>query len=638
MESMTSKRLRVAAFLAVATAILFFGWVARAQVAGVPPVGVNPDGGVALDGGSDGPTALADAGTSVTRSDEPAAGDGGAGQGTGAGLDAGISEAAAPVPHVKLTPTPLQQKETAEFIDMPESTQAAAPTAPKDERRTPGYIAGYRQLPSLSLSPYAPQMYWPSLGVTPSFGSRAPEPGFRFDFHGYMSMPLRVGVGSRPNAGPGQNSITLHGDPVLPGSSFGWFEQTPTAPWPYAMGTFVMTNDVVTATLSLGAWNIGESMTASTYFQNPAQQWFAQAFLDYQPKIDSPITFKIRAGAYPERYGYMAQYDLGAYPSPFIAYIRGIGTTATVVFPFEYDLDLKLEAGFKGDINHPPTDLTPSPSNNYASAAQGSTFAGHAHAALTYKQVATFTLHYVGAFEQDDRRDGFDDPSTTQTNEATDAADGRLQTLGADLTVNGGRFGYLYLGTVKTDFHNVEHMNDLVQVLNTGSGKLLMQRYLGQEGHGNGSLTMVGGQYTLSLGTLLRYPSEFYGEGPDLLVSVFGVFANTTSDDPTYDGKQMFKYGTEVTYSFLPWLAVAGRIDHVVPDTRDMGQSFAVFAPKLVFRNDWLGSWRGGTLTLEYAAYALGNHVIVNGDTRLMNNPSGRPDSQMFAIFATLSW
>jgi hypothetical protein len=542
---------------------------------------------------------------------------------------------ATPNAHTGLTPSNRELRETAAFIDLPD---AGPSTASKDERQSPGYLPGYRQMPSLSLSPYAPQGYWPALGIAPAFASRPPDGALHFEFHGYLQAPFRMGIGFRPNSAIGQNATTLHGDPVLPGSSFGWFDQTPTVPWPWAQGNFVIGNDVVSATAILGAWNFSESMTASTYFQNPAQVWFAQAFLDYTPKISSPIGIKIRAGAYPERYGAMGQYDLGAYPTPFIGYVRGVGATATVAMPFEYDLDLRLEAGFKGDINHPPTNLAPAPSNNFASAAQGSTFAAHAHAALSYRQVATLALHYIGAFERDDRPDGFDDPSTTQTIEALDRADSRLDVAGADLIVDGKRFGYFYLGAVKVDGHNVEHLNDLVQVLNTGSGKLLMQRYFGQQSHGNGGMLLFGTQYTVSLGTLLRYPSEFWGEGPDLLISIFGVVGSTNSDDPAMDGTKMLKYGTEVTYSFLSWLAVSGRIDHVVPDTRDMQASFAVFSPRITFRNAWQGSWRGGTLSLQYAAYVVGDHVIIHGDTRLMNNPSGRPDTQMLAILATLGW
>ncbi|MBV9948023.1 MAG: hypothetical protein JOZ69_14305, partial [Myxococcales bacterium] len=568
----------------------------------------------------------------------------------------------APVADPKLQPTEKQLRETAPFVDMPEpagAAPAAAAAARRDARKNPGELPGYREVPALGLSPFAPQGFWAAPGPTPVFGSHPPDSGLRFDFHGYLQVPLRVGIGSRPAHTDQQNAITLHGDPVLPGASFGWFDQTPTVPWPWAQVNFVLGNDVVQATAILGAWNIGESMTASTYFQNPAEVWFAQAFVAYTPKLPTPVGVKFVAGAYPERYGPMAEYSrgciwntavcsTGAYPTPFIAYVRGVGATTTATFPFEYDLDLTLEGGFKGNLNHLPLrsssslpmspDFTSSPSNNFASAAQGSSFAGHAHAALTYQQKYRLTLHYVHAFEHDDRPDGFDDPATTQTNEAIDSADGRVQVIGADASVNADRFGYLYLGVAKASFYSVEHMDDIVQILNTGSGKLLMQRYLGQQGKGTGGLLLLGAQYTMSLGTLLRYPTEFWGEGPDLVLSLFGLYADTSSDDPTFDGKKMFKYGTEVTYSILPWLALSGRIDHVVPDARDMQQSFAVFSPKLIFRNDWQGSWRGGTLTLQYAAYVLGDHVVVNGDTRLMNNPSGRPDTQLLSIAATLGW
>ena len=532
-------------------------------------------------------------------------------------------------------PDAKDKKATEEFVDMPAPEGAQpAPPPPKDEKDKPGYLPGYRPVPALSLSLYAPQAPWAVPGITPAFGERLPSPNLRFDFKGYLQMPLRVGIGTRPNAAPGQSNLNFHGDPVLPGAAFGWFEQTPTVPWPWAQLNFIVGNDVINATAILGAWNISESMSASTYFQAPAQVWFSQAFLTYTPNTGGPITTKFVLGAFDERYGQMSQYSLGAYPTPFIGMLRGAGATATVNFPFEYDLDLKLEAGFKGDLNHPTYGLTPAASNNFASPAQGATFAGHGHAALTYKQMYTLALHYIGAFEHDDRTDGFDDPSTPP-NEAIDTKDGSMRILGADLTINGGRFGYFYAGGVKMDTAGAEHLDDLVQVLNTGSGKLLMQRYLGYGSHGNGGLLMFGGQYTLSLGTLLRYPEEFWGEGPDLQVVLFGLYAHTNSDDPQFNGRQMFKYGAEVTYSVARWLALSGRIDHVLPNLSDQQQSFAVFSPKVVFRSDWQAH---ETLTLQYAVYAMGDRVIVNGDTRLMNNASGHPDTQLLSISGTMYW
>jgi hypothetical protein len=541
---------------------------------------------------------------------------------------------ATPTIHPK-PPTEKQLKETAEFVDMP-AAAGSVPPKPKpvtDEKEAPGYIPGYRRVQALSLSPNAPQGPWTVPGITPTYGERTPSQGLRFDFHGYLQMPVRAGIGSRPGAAAGQSSTTLHGDPLLPGSSFGWFDQTPTSPWPWAQLNFVVGNDVVQATAILGAWNIGESMTASTYFQAPAQVWFNDVFLTYTPKT-GPIGVKFVVGSFPERYGYMAQYTLGAYPAPFIGFIRGVGGTTTVTFPFEYDLDLKLEAGFKGDINHPPATLAPSPSNNFSSPAYGSTFAGHGHASLSYKQTYTLALHFIDEFEQDNRRDHIDDPATPQI-ESSVPGDGTLRIAGADVTINGGRFGYFYGGAVSVEAHNAMPLDDLVQVLNTGGGKLLLQRYLGSNSNGNGGLLMFGSQYTLSLGTLLRYPQEFWGEGPDLIVSLFGIYASTHSPDPAFDGRQMFKYGAELTYSVLPWLALSGRVDHVLPDTSNGQESFAVFSPRLIFRSGWQAR---ETLSLQYAAYALGDKVIVNGDNRLMNSPSGHPDTQMLALSATMWW
>jgi hypothetical protein len=54
-----------------------------------------------------------------------------------------------------------------------------------------------------------------------------------------------------------------------------------------------------------------------------------------------------------------------------------------------------------------------------------------------------------------------------------------------------------------------------------------------------------------------------------------------------------------------------------------------------VFRNDWNNQ---ATLTLQYSAYLLGDDVVVSGDERLLNNPSGEPDSHLLALYGTIWW
>ena len=324
-------------------------------------------------------------------------------------------------------------------------------------------------------------------------------------------------------------------------------------------------------------------MSASTYFQAPAQVWFKDAFITYKPYTGLVAT-KLMVGVYPERYGAMGQYTTGAYGTALIGTISGIGATTTMLFPFEGDLDLKLEGGVKGDLNHAPMGLIPEPSNDFASSVQGSTFAGHVHASLGYREIVTAQLHYISSWSQDDRSDGFDDP-TTAANEALTRQDGTLKVAGADAVVNGGRFGYLYLGGAKISGRHTESIHNLVTVQDSGGGKDLSERFFGPGSNGTGTMLLLGAQYSLSLGTLLRYPVEFDGDGPDLTISAFGISGHVTSEDPAYNGKSMLKYGGELTYSMLPWLAASGRLDHVMPDTSDAARSFTVLSPKVVLRS-----------------------------------------------------
>jgi hypothetical protein len=193
-----------------------------------------------------------------------------------------------------------------------------------------------------------------------------------------------------------------------------------------------------------------------------------------------------------------------------------------------------------------------------------------------------------------------------------------------------------------------------VQVLNSGGGRDYMERFWGFQSDGNGKLTVLGGEYTLSLGTLLRYPQEFWGIGPDLLFTLFGMYVkadggcdqylqNTDANTPRCtDGlfdTDTVKYGIEGVYSFSKHVAASLRIDHVTdyerPNIADRSYSFASFAPKLIFRSDWITR---ETLSLQYYGYLFGDHVAINGDNRLVNTNSQNPDRHMFAIFGSMWW
>jgi hypothetical protein len=174
-----------------------------------------------------------------------------------------------------------------------------------------------------------------------------------------------------------------------------------------------------------------------------------------------------------------------------------------------------------------------------------------------------------------------------------------------------------------------------------------MDRYFGRNNNqGKGSLLLVGGEYTVSLGELLRYPDEFWGEGPDLKLSLYGMYGHVTSDDPSRDGEEKYKFGAEGTYSGLPWLALAARVDRAVPYVnepevpiypRQNDNSFSVLTLKTILRSDWQAR---EALTLQYSKYFYRSefHLVSLNAGGQISTQSDEPDQHLFAIYGNLWW
>jgi hypothetical protein len=529
----------------------------------------------------------------------------------------------------------------AQFVDNPDwleaelkaETPAKSDEPAPDELEEPGYLPGYAKPYGVGLSAHVPQVSSPVPGgITPAFGAPKASDELRFDFHGYIQAGLRAGIGQRDDALDGQKKTTLHADPLIAGGTFGWFDHSNTMPTPWGQLTFSLGNDTVRATAIIGAWSFGEADEASGYFQAPSKVWFNDAYLTFTPDT-GPVGLRFDIGVFPDRYGAMAEYDLGAYGAPLIAAIYGIGATGNVRLPFDNDVTITVEGGAKGDMNQAPIEIIPDQSNEFARSVEGSTYAAHGHVSFDFAERIEVAGHAIHSFSQDDRPDALNGRDRYLGDEPR--RDGSIDIFGADLRLKAKRFGYFYVGGSHVVGKDAVSVSNLVQVLNSGGGKELMERYWGFESGGNGTLTLVGGQYALSLGTLLRHPAEFWGDAPDLIWKTFGIYGSTTSDAAPFDDQRMLKLGSELTYSMLSWLAVSGRVDRVSPNLTDNRESFTVLSPKLIFRNDWKTQ---ASLTLQYAAYLLGSDVKVNGDNRLVNNPSGQPDPHFFALYGTMWW
>src|SRR5689334_3705605 len=69
---------------------------------------------------------------------------------------------------------------------------------------------------SLGVDPSLPQLQALPGGVLPRLGE-PPGEDFRFDFHGILTAPLRVGINERNvEARPGQSETVLHAPPIVP--------------------------------------------------------------------------------------------------------------------------------------------------------------------------------------------------------------------------------------------------------------------------------------------------------------------------------------------------------------------------------------------------------------------------------------
>jgi hypothetical protein len=175
-----------------------------------------------------------------------------------------------------------------------------------------------------------------------------------------------------------------------------------------------------------------------------------------------------------------------------------------------------------------------------------------------------------------------------------------------------------------------------------------MQEYLGPNGGGTGTLNTVGFQYDLSIGKLVSYPVPFSGDGPDLVVSVFGMYTHVTSSDPgsfdnflpdptttAWNGANKLKAGFEGTYGLLSWLAASLRFDYVDPFTKESALGFSEVSPRLIFHSDWQST---DQIVLQYTHWFYGDLTPTRAGEPPMYDFVTVPDANVVSISASMWW
>ncbi len=495
------------------------------------------------------------------------------------------------------------------------------------------------QTAALGLPPGNPQTAALPGGVTPAYHKPSSEEGdWRFDFHGFLTIPVRASIGTRDNdpATPGdqvangQSKTTLHAPPVVPDYRDN-FNYTGVVPQPYVKLLFTYGNSVVTGNISIEA---RQTVSGSSYFDPPLNPGITDAFVNFNlPNIAKDARFEVNVGAFANRYGIMGEYDEGRYGTPLMGTTNGIGETIGGTFQFG-DFALLVEQGIAGQADKPPAGIVPDGWNAFADPNQGASWVNHLHAGLGFKGMATLGLHYMTAWTQDDRVSRL-------------LPDGRIDVLGGDLRLTLGHFGHFYVGASSVNADRARTVGRVIEILNAPGGPGLMKNYLGPSSGGTGKLLNLGAQYDLSVARLLRYPDPYAGDAPDIVVSLFGMMSKVKSDDKSeatkddgtlyslYDDVTKMKYGAEASYAFIQWLAVSARYDQVVPNSDDGRLTYGILSPRVIFRSGWNAH---DQVVLQYSRFFYGSHTTVRGGYPAEDDLTIVPDKSMISLSASMWW
>jgi hypothetical protein len=516
-----------------------------------------------------------------------------------------------------------------------DSSSAAAPAGDAPANPTQGAAATATKKkggsgPSLGLNPEAPQVGGlvtsPAEVVAPPTEESTGE--WKFDVTGYFRAPLRFSWGPQTTPDPTNSSTTdagtqLRTPPLVPDANYIDWRYTNSMVAPWTELNFHYGNDRVKATVQIASYNI----TDSGYRRLEANLGINEAFISmsYPEFIDEDARLTVVAGAYTNRYGAAGRYDAGRYET----YLFGRTHTAGATVTFDQDVadwTFEAEGGFGGKLEPIPFYASPgftsSPNAQLPAwepypgpVPQESTFVAHGHLGAVFRKQWILGAHLIDVFAKDVERagsysntmNGWDGNTTDKMpRAATDPKPG-ITIWGFDLKLLGGVLGDGYLGFSHLSATNALYIADAIEVLHSFGGWQLHDNYFGSPGGTDpvtGSINSIEFQYSFSFGQLFHYPQAFWGDGVDLIGTIFGMYNKVNAPmNPTYSLSKL-KYGTEWTYTPLPWLGVGGRYDIVQPNRDISGESFSVFSPRIIFRTAFVTHEQ---IMIQYSRYFYGD-------------------------------
>jgi hypothetical protein len=517
-------------------------------------------------------------------------------------------------------------------------------------------------------------------GVT-EVGDSTSEKDWGFKFKGFFRAPMRVGIDNSHTLSSG---IQFHAIPVLPDGNYTRWSYTNLNPGPWAELMFQYGNQRVMMTTSIASYNL----TTGGWRELQDQLGIDRAFLTlkFPEALGDLGGLAIDVGIFQNAYGAAGKYDAGQYETYLIGRTRMAGVTATADLDVGDDFKLIFEGGggaktdqqyqryaCSGDPRVNMDDVNSAPSGSCEASVdyptwmaypgdkvqQGTNLIFHIHAGAVIKGILTTQLHYINSFVRDARwnvgttggaHSGKYAYWLPDRNPELVPGKGSIQVIGWDAKLNGGWMGDGYLGISYLIANNPLVVNDSIEVLHSQGGWQLEHNFF--KGSTKGNILSIGGQYTFSLAAFMMRPRPFWGQATDITIRPFFMFNKVGGTDRGTEAQlevNKLKVGLDTVYSFSSMMAAALRLDAVMPDTDHSAKSFYVFAPRLIFRSEFVTH---ESVVLQYSYYKYGSDYYGAARADLMPwpfdpvgtlniGPTGlnmKPDKHVVMLYANMWW
>lgn len=518
----------------------------------------------------------------------------------------------------------------------------------------------------------------------------ADESTWKFDYHGYLRAPMRIGLNKQlPSDTNGYtlntSKTTIH-EATVPDDQYLSFQTTAHNMRSWAEAFFSYGNQLAKGVVGFGSYNLTEGG-----FNDTDANWgISQAYVLLTPDLGfENVRLWAKAGAVVDRYGMSGRYDAGEYDTYMFGRTHVTGETAHIDYDLTPSWTLYLEQGFG---SHKPDP------NTYNNARY--TMLHHEHIGLKQGRDLEFGAHYLMSWSQEEYRTtaSTNDMFTTTAFDATGKAPrnglppGHLWVAGVEARAELGAFGYIYGAYSHVGADYALTVSRAIEVLSaSGGGEFDLgvasnyldspnchaaapnKRSAGGVGvpagapenwypldvdgcsDGNGSLNALHAQYEFSLTNFNQQISggqRFWGAGFDAILKLYGmmVFVDSWARDTTKAPKtggtgalasdlnlptrykiNKSKFGADLTIQALPWLSPGLRFDRVMPNSEMSKQSFSVLSPRIQFKSQWVTHER---LTLGYSHYFYDQRVCepqVQNTVKAIGGTIANPDDPLGA-------